>query len=141
MSYIIAALVIAAAAFGAAWKTQDWRYGAKEKERVEAQIETNRIQHLADSKRQDTVIKAQSAAVARTNAARRDAAAATAERDGLQLVIDAASSTSNDLATCNKHTAALGVVFSACTKEVQGMADVADGHAGDVKLLQDAWPK
>lgn len=141
MNYIIAALVIAAAAFGAAWKTQDWRYGAKEKERVEAQIETNRIQHLADSRRDQAVINAQSAAVARTNAARRDASAAIAERDSLQRAIDATASASNDLATCNKHTASLGAVFSACTKEVQGMAELADGHAGDVKLLQDAWPK
>jgi len=38
----VAAALLAAALAGGAWKTQDWRYAARDKERIEAEAEKRR---------------------------------------------------------------------------------------------------
>lgn len=48
-TYLATALLSALLAFGGAWKVQDWRFGAKEKERLEAIERTRRF----DEKRID----------------------------------------------------------------------------------------
>ena len=39
-----------------------------------------------------------------------------------------------------EYATALGVVFNDCRAAYAGMVEKADGHAGDVRTLQDAWP-
>ena len=45
-TYVVTAIVAAALAFGTAWKTQNWRYGAKEAERqrIEARDRVKKIE-------------------------------------------------------------------------------------------------
>lgn len=46
-THVAAALVAAALAFAGAWQTQEWRYGAKEAERLEAVAENKRMNERA----------------------------------------------------------------------------------------------
>lgn len=41
----------------------------------------------------------------------------------------------------NQYAATIADLFEQCSVEYQQLAEQADGHAGDVKLLLDAWPK
>lgn len=41
----------------------------------------------------------------------------------------------------NQYAETVAELLSQCSIEYQQLADVADGHAADVKLLQDSWPK
>ena len=49
-THMAAAVVAGALAFGGAWRVQDWRFGAKEKERLEQEAELRRM----NAKRVDT---------------------------------------------------------------------------------------
>ncbi len=42
---------------------------------------------------------------------------------------------------CNQYAAAVSGLFDQCAGDFGAMAERAQGHADDVKLLQDAWPK
>lgn len=141
MNYIIAALVIAAAAFGAAWKTQDWRYGAKEKDRVEAQLSQERTDNLRQIRREESVIAAINAGNQRAAVLRSDASAARSELDRLRgdLVIDAKPSAT--LQACDQRRATLSDVFEQCASRYSVLAEKADGHANDLQTLSEAWPK
>lgn len=46
-THAVAAIVAGALAFAGAWKTQDWRYGAKEADRLAAVVEQKRINEKA----------------------------------------------------------------------------------------------
>lgn len=39
-----------------------------------------------------------------------------------------------------EYATALGVVFAECRQEYGALGAAADGHAGDVRLIRDAWP-
>ena len=49
-THMAAAALAGALAFGGAWRVQDWRFGAKEKERLEQEAELRRM----NAKRVDT---------------------------------------------------------------------------------------
>jgi len=92
---------------------------------------------------QQQVIEAQNAATERNKKNQIAIAAARAESDGLRndlAAIRAKLSTASADAV-RLYAATVSDVLSECTADYQRMAEKADGHAGDVMLLQEAWPR
>lgn len=138
---IIIALAIAAASFGAAWKTQDWRYGAKETARVQAQLSQERTDNLRQIRREESVIAAINAGNQRAAALRRDAGAARSELEWLRGDLATDNQPSATLQACDQRKATLSDVFEQCASRYSVLAEKADGHANDVQTLTDSWPK
>ena len=139
---LIIAALIAVAGFGAAYKIQDWRMDAKEKEHVEQILDAERRAAAKALRNQETVIAAQSEAARRSADLRRDAAGARAAADGLrsatdQTLRDAAAS----LDACTVRAAAISQLLNQCGSAYQELGTIADRHASDIKTLMDAWPK
>lgn len=139
---LIIAALIAVAGFGTAWKVQDWRYNAKEKERAEQQLEAQRMVAAASRRQREDVIAAQNEAQVRANRLRMDAAGSRAALIGLsnateQAMRDAALSH----AACTERAHTIGVVLNQCAGAYQELGAVADRHASDVQTLIGAWPK
>ena len=146
-TYAATAIVAGALAFGAAWQTQAWRHGK--------QIADIRAQHAtalasANQKALDDTIKMQrtkdeaiKAAEQRAKTQAANAANARADADRLRAQLDgvpARVASATDGAVRNFANVASDVL-GACIREYQGVAGVADGHAADVRLMQEAWPK
>jgi len=141
-TYVIAMLVSAALAGVGAWNVQNWRYGNKEKARVEQVLDTEKEQRKFDNKRSGNVIAAQNAAAGRVASLRADAALARSELDGLRQLSDAAIAQSrSSLDACNITAATHAELFANCAARYQDLGVKADAHASDVKTLMDAWPK
>ncbi len=141
-TYIATALIAATVAATGAWKVQSWRFDAKEKERVEQQLESERLRAKANLRNAENVITAQNAAAARIRQLMLDAAGARATADGLRTSISTAlSRADNDLAACTDTANSIGKLLDQCGTAYQELGAVADGHASDVKTLIDAWPK
>ena len=147
-THTAAAIVAAALAAIGTWQVQEWRYGAKEAERLAAAQEVRR-QHQAaaretESIRQQEVNRAQQQAATRAQDVRRDADSARAELDRLRS--DIATARSADLpgsacAASDSRAATAAELLAECSAAYQGLARSADGHAGDVRTLIQAWPK
>lgn len=140
-THALAAIVSAALAFGGAWQVQNWRYGAKEKDRADETLKQTReiAGHYAE--RAGAVIAAQNAAKIRESSLRSDADLARTELDGLREQSDAALLAGrSSLETCLVTANAFSVVFHQCAKEYQGLGAIADRHASDAQTLTDAWP-
>ena len=146
-TYAATAIVAGALAFGAAWQTQEWRYGK--------QIADTASQHAialasANQKALDDTIKMQrtkdeAIKAAEQRAAKNAAAADSARRaaDRLRAQLDgvpARVARATDSAV-REYASAASVVFARCVGSYQELAGVADGHAADVRLMQEAWPK
>lgn len=141
-TYVATALIAATVAATGAWKIQNWRFDAKEKERVEQQLESERLRAKANLRNAENVIAAQNAAASRISQLRLDAAGARATADGLRTSISTAlSRADNDLAACTDTANSIGKLLDQCGTAYQELGAVADGHASDVKTLIDAWPK
>jgi preprotein translocase subunit SecF len=70
------------------------------------------------------------------------ATAARAESRSLRDDLAAArTAASQSLAACNQHALTVDRLFDQCGERYTGMAETAQGHARDVKLLLDAWPQ
>ncbi len=149
MIYTHAAAFLAGLALAAAstWHIQAWRY--------DAQISSIQAQHsraLADAhqKALDDTIKLQrikdaaiEKAEQRAKAQAAAAANARADADRLRAQLDgvpARIASATDSAV-REYSLAASVVFAQCVRSYQELAGVADGHAADVRLMQEAWPK
>ena len=146
-TYAATAIVAGALAFGAGWKTQEWRYGK--------QIADTASQHAialasANQKALDDTIKMQrtkDAAIqqAEQRAAKNAAAAAAARRtaDGLRDTLYQFRASRPGLAPAavieRADTAA--ELLGACAAEYQDVAAAADRINSDRQTLIDAWPK
>lgn len=138
---LIIAALIAVAGFGTAWKVQDWRYNAKEKERAEQQLEKERIAAKAAIRRAEAVIEAQNAATNRERDLRGAAAGARAALVGLSDATDTAMrGAAASHAACLERTDTLGELLGTVAQAGAGMAEKADRHASDAQTLTDAWP-
>ena len=141
-THVAAAILAAAIAATGAWKVQDWRYNAKEKERAEQQLESERLRAKANLRNAENVIAAQNAAASRISQLRLDAAGARATADGLRTSISTAlSRADNDLAACTDTANSIGKLLDQCGTAYQELGAVADRHASDIKTLIDAWPR
>ena len=140
----LAAAVIAALA---AWFFQDNRYAAEivemRLERAEAVLKATTKEQAKQAAINDKYQGALNAAITRENALRRDVAAAARESDRLRAQLDgvpARVARATDSAV-REYASAASVVFAQCVRSYQELAGQADGHAADVRLMQEAWPK
>lgn len=141
-TYVATALIAASLAATGVWKVQDWRYGAKEKERVESQLADERLAATARVRREEQIITAQNEAQARARVLRLDAAGSRAALVGLSHATESAmrdAATSHD--ACIVRADTLGELLSAVAEAGAGMAEKADLHANDARKVMEAWPK
>ena len=141
--YIATALVAAMLSAIGTYKVQDWRYGAKEADRVEAAREKEKLDRLVENRLSGNVIGALNEAKKREAAARDAAAGALSERDSLH---DDLAKLRNDLPgisanACKERVKALTEVFEQCTDRYIGMAGKAQRHSDDTDTLEGGWPK
>ena len=142
-TYLLAAIVSAALSGIGVWKVQDWRYGAKEADRVTAAREKEKLDRLVENRLSGNVIGALNEAKKREAAARDAAAGALSERDSLH---DDLAKLRNDLPgisanACKERVKALTEVFEQCTDRYIGMAGKAQRHSDDTDTLEGGWPK
>ena len=147
--YIKTAIVASIFMIGAAsgYIAQAWRY--------DAQIAGIQAQHAtalasANQKALDDTIKMQrtkdnaiKAAEQRAKTQAANAANARADADRLRAQLDgvpARVARATDSAV-REYASAASVVFARCVGAYQELAGVADGHAADVRLMREAWPK
>lgn len=141
-TYVATGLIAATVAATGAWKVQDWRYGAKEAEHAEQQLENERLAAKAALRNADRVIEAQNKAEVRARGLRLDAAGARSAAISLH---DAAAAAMRDAAVshaaCTERASALGDVLGAVEAAGRSMAEKADRHALDAETLSAAWPR
>ena len=140
-TYVATALIAASLAATGAWKVQDWRYNAKEKERAEQQLENERMAAKSALRNSENVIAAQNEAQARARVLRLDAAGSRAAADGLRddiMRTRAEAATSLDACTLRANT--LSELFGTVEAAGRGMAEKAGLHASDAQTLMEAWP-
>lgn len=145
----------AALAVGAvlAWGAQGWRM-AEQVQAGKTALETLRREHAESLTRatgsalhttiawqkvkDDAIDRAQE----RAKAQAASAAAAVRERDSLRHALATASRRLPDAtpSACTEYGAAASGLLAQCAAAYQELAAVADGHAGDVRLMQEAWP-
>ena len=147
--YIKTAIVASIFMIGAAsgYIAQDWRYG-KQIAGIQAQHATALAS--ANQKALDDTIKMQrakdeaiKAAEQRAKTQAANAANARADADRLRAQLDgvpARLASATDGAV-REYASAASVVFARCVGAYQELAGVADGHAADVRLMREAWPK
>lgn len=141
LAQLVIALVIFAAGGAAGIKWHAGQDAKKELEHVQRHAEEARESTRMERARSANVITAQSEATRRLAALRADATAARDAVDGLRDATTAVlKHADTSLGACAQSAAALGAVFNACSKEYQGLAEAADGHAADALMLERAWP-
>lgn len=146
----IAAAVVAVSSgvsFGAAWKYQGGRWQAEVaalKATHAYALKAQSDQALADyqrmEKQKDGAIQESKQAAEANRAA---AAAAKRTADGLRKRLDQVPSliTTATESALREYAATSSELLGSCTAEYQRMADTAQRHATDVRLLLDAWPR
>lgn len=135
---LIASVVIAVSSAATAWKVQDWRYEAKEKQRVEMELAQTKAQAAAAIRRVDNVIHAQNAATNRLIALRRDAAASRDALNGVSLAAGEAlrrAQASHD--ACLVTATTTSELLASVSTERRELAEKADGHVNDIKTLTE----
>lgn len=146
--YIVTAIALAAALTGAtgAWVTQSWRYTGQINEMKAAQqqavADATREARATESRRYQEIHDAQVKSAQRAVQSRRAADAARTSGDGLRDEIAAGLRASEESASaCHQHAAAVSGLLGQCEADYRGMATAAQGHAADVMLLLESWPK
>ena len=145
-THLAAAIAGAIVAGYVGWSAQGWRLGEQiatlKAQQIEAVAAATREARATESRRYQEIHDAQVKSAARAQSARAAAAAAAATGDGLRDDIAAGLRASQDsLAACNLHATTVSGLLDRCQADYRGMAEVAQGHANDVTLLLDAWPK
>ena len=145
-THAAAALLGAAIAATLAWQVQSWRYTGQIATIQAAQLEAvntaTREARAQESRRYQEIQNAQAKSAQRAADARRASDAARTAGDGLRDDIAAGLRASEEsAAACHQHAASVSRLLSQCEADYRGMATAAQGHAGDVMLLLDAWPK
>lgn len=145
-----AALAIGAAT---AWGAQGWRLGEQVQSGKTA-IETLKREQAESLTRAaagalNTTLKWQKEkddaidrAQQRAKSQAANAAAARTERDSLRNTLAAASLRLPDAtpSACAEYATAVGGLLTECSAAHQELARQCDGHASDVRLMQEAWP-
>ena len=145
-THTAAAILAGALAAVGTWKVQEWRYTGQIATIKAAQLEAvntaTREARAQESRRYQEIQNAQAKSAQRAADARRASDAARTAGDGLRDEIAAGLRASEEsAAACHQHAASVSRLLSQCEADYRGMATAAQGHAGDVMLLLDAWPK
>ena len=122
---LIVALAIAAGSFGSAWQIQSWRYDAKEKARVEQQLEDVRQSAARNIRFRDVEIDAQNQAETRA-------------RTSTDAALRAAGASKE---ACLIRAATLGELFEESAAEYTELAEKAGRHVNDIQKLTGSWPE
>lgn len=144
---IIGAAIAAALLFAAGWMAQGWRAEAKLFDVKRQFAESAATAHAQALERYKTLERTKDEAIAAHAAlvAQNADAAAAARRTADGLRRDLASVPARIAAatdsTAREYAAAASVVLDQCTAEVADLARACDGHAADVRLMLQAWPK
>lgn len=142
ITHLLAAGVTAAAV----WVFQDARMDAAVAE-VRLEQSNERMRAVASARADERAIT--KTYVEALNAARTRETLLRTEIDHLRHVSDGLRDQNADAArrlaaappaAVLEYAAALGVVFEDCRAAYGWMVEKADGHAGDVRTLRDAWP-
>lgn len=139
---LIIALLVSAFSFGGAWKIQDWRYNAKEKERVEQKMDEIRVSAARDLRWVDNVMEARDRAVVRSYALRADANSSRSAAVGLSNALATTmreAESSKD--ACIKRITTVGELLEKRTEEYRDLGEKADRHVNDIKALIESVPK
>lgn len=144
---IIACAVSAAAAFGGAWTVQGWRYGEQIAEiRLEQAVDLAKQSHLAlevftemQRIKDDAITQAEHRAQTNAKAAARANAGADRLRSDLAKASARIQSATREAVA--QYAATVTDVFGQCVRRYRSLAEKATGHASDVQLMLDAWPK
>ena len=145
-THVAAAIIAAALAGWAGWSVQGWRMGeqiaALKTAQAEAVNTATREARATESRRYQEIQNAQAKSAQRAADARRASDAARTAGDWLRDDIAAGLRSSEEsAAACHQHAATVSRLLDQCQQDYRGMATTAQGHAGDVKLLLEAWPK
>lgn len=138
-THVAAAAVAGALAFGSAWRMQDWRADAHEKDRIALAATQERAVHAVEQAGRDAVIAATNLARTREAKLRADAAGARKSLDGLRAATDGAvtaARASHD--ACVVAAATTSQLLNQCSGEHQELAEKADRHVSDIRTLMDA---
>lgn len=145
--HLIIALVIALGSFGAAWKTQEWRYEsniAEINQRHADESDKARTEALEKERSfNDQLRKAQDEATQREANLRAAADTSRRSADGLRLTLEKlrASNATATPATVIARADTTADLLGACVSEYRAVAEAADRIASDRQTLIDAWPR
>lgn len=141
-THLAVALVSASLAGIGAWKIQSWRFGNEragwdkavataQVRALEMRIENQSKKDLANDKRLKTI-------AGNAAAAERARFAADSLRIASERSLQSATA---DHSACVVSASTHAKLLDYCERSYRGMAQTADGHATDVKALNEAWPK
>ena len=143
IAYAAAAIVLFAAGYklGGDSVENDWQ-----REKIVQQQAAMAANHAARMREQELTSKlqeAQNAAKQRETTLRADADRARSAVAGLRNDLAAIR---NGLSSATAEACAITAnaaidVFGQCTEEYRAMAEVADRHANDAKMIHEAWPE
>lgn len=153
-THVAAALLSAAVAAVSAWNVQGRRMDAQV-QASQAALETLKREHAESLTRatasalnatqswQKVKDDAIDAAQQRAKTQAASAAAARTERDSLRNTLAAASLRLPDAtpSACAEYAATAGGLLDQCSAAYQKLAEQADGHVSDVRLMLEAWPQ
>lgn len=144
---LLVSIALVAIIFLAGWVVNGWRLGEQIAALKQSHAEQN-TRHSAATLHRYTEMERQKdeaiqvhAQLAIQNKLAADAAKRTVDglRGDFARVPGRIATASRE--AVNEYAATVSEVLGACTAEYQYMAEQADGHAADVRLMQDAWPK
>lgn len=138
---LLIAAAIAAAGFSGGWHLQTLRYTAQEHERDQQKLAQVQQSAAASIRRADNVISAQVDATARDVGLRRDLNNARTESYKLRIALRAMPAADPTTGTCPNRADPARELLAACAAELVEMGGIADRHASDALMLQQAWPK
>ena len=134
--------ITAALGMGAGWHIQTLRYTAKEAEHEQQKLVEVQQSAAASIRRMDNTITAQNAATTRSVGLRRDRDSAYAElgrlRNAVARTMPGAGSAPG---ACVERADPARELLATCATELVEMGGIADRHANDALMLQQAWPK
>ena len=139
---LILAMILSFLSFAGGYKLSNYQNQEKENERLSAHLAAVQSSAATAIRRQDNVIAAQNAAVARQVVLARDIAGARDAIVSLHAAADQAlRDASTSLDSCNNHATKLNLVFMECSRVYEKVARDADGWQNDATTLKDAFPK
>ena len=140
-THAAAARIAASIAATGAWQVQNWRYGAKETEREQQKLVEVRQSAATAIRQLDNVLRAQNAGAARAIRLRSDLDSARTDLDRLRIALRTLPTADPTTGTCPDRADPARELLAACAAELVEMGGIADRHASDALMLQQAWPK
>lgn len=128
--------------FSSAWVVQDWRYKAKETDRVHTELLNTQANAAASIRRIDNVTQAQNEALLRNILLRNAADSARSALIGLSNATEAAMRDAKAThSACIERTDTIRTLLNACGAKYQELGEIADRLNNDRQTLLQAWPK